>query len=209
MSYEPSVHSLWIKALQNVLLLILNLSIASTSIILHLMSRSLTALVPLNIPFLETLSIPILGINHHASAGICSHIPAESARVSYSNISLHQWNRYYLQTNTDVRYRSLAPTGTEDAAWMKLSLEPDSVWLYAICCDVHKSLWKSTLTQISCSPRTSTFRFFFFCELLENVKLSLGTCFKRLWADVPPPVLCICFLWIVQHICTAGAFVRE
>lgn len=133
-SYEPSVHSLWVKTLQNVLLLILNLSIASTSIIPHLMSRSKTALVPLNIPFLETLSIPILRINHHASAGICSHIPAESARVSYSNISLHQWNRYYLQTNTDVRYRSLAPTGTGDAAWMKLSLQPDSV---CICCDVH------------------------------------------------------------------------
>ena len=92
---------------QNVLTLsqLLNwISIATTTAIKHVMSRSKTGLVLPNIPFLETLSILILRINHHAYVGICSYIPAESPLVSYSNASLWQWNGYYLQSDTDVRY---------------------------------------------------------------------------------------------------------
>lgn len=118
------------------------ISIATTSITLHLMSRSRTALVHLNISFLETLAILILRINHHACIGISSCIPAESALVSYSNASLWQWTGYYLQTDTDVRYESLTPTGTRGAAWMKLSIEPDSVQPCPIYSDAHRSLWK-------------------------------------------------------------------
>lgn len=68
------------------------------------MSRSKTALELLNIPFLETLSILILGINHHARVGFCSNIPAEHG-VGYSDASpLAGENGYYLQSDTDVRY---------------------------------------------------------------------------------------------------------
>lgn len=105
MSYKTI---LWFKTVflsQNVptwRLLLKQISIATTSTILHLMSRSKTALVHLNMPFLENLSILILRINHHACVGICLDIPAESFLVSYSNASLWQWN--YLQTDTVVRH---------------------------------------------------------------------------------------------------------
>lgn len=78
------------------------------------MSR--TASVHHNIPFLETLSILILRINHHACVGICSYIPAGSGWVSYSNAPP--------DSETDIIYKliqmsdmkSLTPTGTEGVA---------------------------------------------------------------------------------------------
>lgn len=107
------------------------------------MSRSKTALVHLNIPFLETLSILILRINHHACVGICSCIPAESALVSCSNASLRQWNGYYLQTDTDVRYEKVlhlqAPKELHEwnGRWSQTTVQVRPIY-----CDAHRSLWK-------------------------------------------------------------------
>lgn len=108
MSYQSflfaSKQRISLKDLSTLRLFWIQISIATTSTILRLMSRSETALVHLNIPFLETLAILILRINHPACVGICSYIPAGSAPVSYSNACPRQWNGYYLQTDTDVRY---------------------------------------------------------------------------------------------------------
>lgn len=93
-----------LKNLSTLRLFLNQISIATTSAILPLVSRSKTALVHHNIQFLETLSLLILRKNLHACVGICRCIPAASALVSYSNASPWQWNGYYLQTDTDVRY---------------------------------------------------------------------------------------------------------
>ncbi len=66
-----------LKNLSTLRLFLNQISIATTSTIQHLMSRPKTALVHLNIPFLETLSILILRINHHA----CWHLSLHSCRV--------------------------------------------------------------------------------------------------------------------------------
>lgn len=119
------------------------ISIATTGSILRRMSKSKAALVLLNIPFSGSLSILILRINHQACAGICSRIPAGSAPVSGIQTLPSR-------SETDIIYKliqmsdmkSLTPTGTEGVAWMKQSVEPDSVRLCPIYCDAHRPLWK-------------------------------------------------------------------
>lgn len=110
MSYQSiffcSKQSTSLKNLSTLRLFLNQISIATTSTIRHLMSMSETALVYVNIPFSETLSILILRINHHACVGICPYIPAGCALVSYSNVVPWQRNGYYLQTDTDVRYEN-------------------------------------------------------------------------------------------------------
>lgn len=176
------------------------------------MSRSKTALVHLNTPFSETLSLLILRINHYAHAGICPHIPAGCALVSYSKTSP--------DSETDIIYKliqmsdmkNLTPTGTKGATWMNVSVEPHFVQLCPIDCDAHRSLWKQhgNLDFLSPTNKDSSACFemwtgyWFWCIFRVLYKDFSLTSFSRC-----PLLLCICFLWVVQRICTAGALMKE
>lgn len=172
------------------------------------MSRSKIAFLHLNIPFLET------PYYLNTWKKITMHMLASASTFLLVLPRCHV-QMLPSDSETDIIYKliqmsdmkSLTPTGMEGAAWIKVLLEPDSVQLCPIYCDAHRSLWKQhanlDFPLLYERGLLSTF-----WELWTGLSCGCILGFSLTSLSRCLFVLCICFLWVVRHICTAGALMQ-